>query len=454
MSDTFLIAFREALQASAILLLVLSYFDRNITAVTAGAVTGLAAGLILGSASYVSERFISQETWTFWRYICETIIFYLGIFFLVVRSAPSAYITAASLAVFGFVVIFFDARSAAFLVRDIGLMKEGLHHAVLTAAAGAAAGFLPLFALRISRLKIPMRGLFTLPGLMMAAGALRFIAGGVGELEKGTVLSALQKGLLEFLSDSVRYMQSVLLLPGHPFIRVPLSGLADFLAGDRTAMALSVLFITAPPLFILIDLFARPAPLVGDIDVGAKRRKSMAFFNREMLHQSAPVLTGLLLLIILLHQANLSVNPLYEPVPVPVREEGGENFIRLPLSGKLGDFSDGRVKKYIYYYGNKQIIFMAIRKPDGSMGVGLDECEICRPAPWNKDALGYAQRGTNLVCKYCMTPIAIPSLNNPGGCNPIPVAFKADDAHVIISLDDLIRVYKSTLELEKKGTHF
>ena len=93
-------------------------------------------------------------------------------------------------------------------------------------------------------------------------------------------------------------------------------------------------------------------------------------------------------------------------------------------------------------------------KPDGTIGLALDECEICKPAEWNTSALGYAQRGEHLVCKYCMSPIAIPTVNEPGGCNPVPVPYAIDEDNIMLRLDDLVRVYDALKNLEKKGTHF
>ena len=76
-----------------------------------------------------------------------------------------------------------------------------------------------------------------------------------------------------------------------------------------------------------------------------------------------------------------------------------------------------------------------------------------RPADWNTDAKGYAQKGEHLICKYCMTPIATSTVNNPGGCNPIPIPFSVQDGSIVIKLADLTGIYDKTQALEKKGTH-
>ncbi|MEE9523831.1 MAG: DUF2318 domain-containing protein, partial [Thermodesulfovibrionales bacterium] len=228
---------------------------------------------------------------------------------------------------------------------------------------------------------------------------------------------------------------------------------ASFMGGDRSALTITVLLFMAPPIFILVRLFAVPDPVVKDIEVKAHKRLKIAFFRKDLLLQSAPVIMALLVLIILIHSVNISLNPMYAPTPVPVRESEYDNQIRIPLSDKMGDLSDEKLRKYVYYYGNKAIIFIAILKPDGSMGVALDECEICRPAEWNKAAQGYSQRGKHLVCNYCMTPIPLPTIGNPGGCNPIPLPFSLIDDNIVIDADALIRLHKKVREMEKKGTH-
>jgi uncharacterized membrane protein len=288
----------------------------------------------------------------------------------------------------------------------------------------------------------------------MTIGALQFAFGGVAELERENIMVPLQRGLLPLLEQAMRSLQGLLLVTEHSFLNVPGTELARYLASDRTALTLTVLFVLTPPVFMLIHLFSRPDPPLSEIRVPAHRRQKLAFFRNELLAQTIPVMTVFLVLVVLLHAVNISLNPLYDPAPVPLRDDTTPEVLLIPLSDKLGDFSDKKIRKYVYYFGTKQIIFLAVLKADGSLGVALDECEICRPADWNVDAKGYAQKGEHLICKYCMTPIATSTVNNPGGCNPIPVPFRMDDGRIAVELKDLIALYQKVQDLEKKGTHF
>ncbi len=458
MSEPFLIAFTKAFQCAILLAFILLYpqvrdkegLGRSLVS---GVLLALVVGFSLGYIPYLSKQLWDNKTWTFWRYISELTIFYSSIVFVVLRLKPSAFTVSAGLFILGFSIFFFEARAIGFLIHDMGVMKGHLNSITAMAAIGITAGFAPLFLLKKFLKKIPIKEALILPSLLLFIGALKFASGGVKGIEEGDLLINIQKGFMVFLENAVKHIQSIILIPEHPFIKVPFSALTNFLSGDRTAMSLMVISIMTPPLFVLIHLFARPDPIINDIQVGAQKRLKIAFFRTELIYQTIPVLLAFVTLVILIHAANISMNPLYEPVPISVRESEDQNTLLIPLSDKLGDLTDGKLKKYVYYYGNKQIIFLAILKPDGSVGVALDECEVCRPAEWNKDARGYAQKGDHLICKYCMTPIALPTINSPGGCNPIPIPFKMGEENIVISIDDLITTYKNAEALEKKGTH-
>jgi uncharacterized membrane protein len=463
MSQSFLTSLREALECAFLLALLIGYLGgrpgrsegrRASYALLAGVALAFFAGFTLSYVPGASHYIWANETWVSMRYIFELSVFYLGLVFVIVRSTPPFYVPGVALFALGFFIYFFEARALGFLVHDVGLMKEDVVGSAAMALGGTALGFAPLILLRGRIERIPFQKVFTLPGLLISLGAFQFALGGVGEVEEGSIVAALQGGVQGFLMGAVEHLQGTLLLSGHRFMDVPLTALAAFLAGESMAMAVVVLLITAPPVYYLINLFSRPDPEVGDIKVAAERRLKIAFFRRELIYRSAPVLIAFLLIFITMHAATVAMNPLSEPVPIPLRQSDEEpDVLSVALIDRLGDFTDEKLRKYVYYYGEKRILFIAIMKPDGTVGVALDECEICKPAEWNKAAQGYAQRGGHLVCKYCMTPIPISTVNKPGGCNPIPIPFELRERNVIITLEDLIRVYKEAKALQKKGTH-
>jgi len=459
MPDAFVIAFREAAQCSALLGLLLMfppvrenrfYFRTLLLSVFFAAVAGFA----LGYTTHITKDLVALETWTFWRYVAEATIFYAGMVIFIAKPEPiSPPPAAAGLFLLGLTIFFFEARAVGFLIQDMGAMKEQSARALVYGVAGLIAGFSPLALLGRYLRNIPFDKTFTLASLLTTIGALQFGMGGVGELEKENILAPLQRNLIDLVSSGIASFQSLLLISDHSFIGVPLADLARYIASDRTALALTLAFIMIPPLIMLAGIFSRPDPAVHTLPAGAQKRSTVAFFRKEIISQTAPVMTTFVVLVVLLHAVNISLNPLYEPPPLPVRETENTDSLRIPLSDKAGSFEDRKIRKFVYYYGTKQIIFIAMLKPDGSIGVALDECAICRPADWNTDAKGYAQKGEHLICKYCMTPIAAATLNSPGGCNPVPVPFKMEDSTITIKSEDLIGTFKKLQELEKKGTH-
>lgn len=458
MPDLFVIAFRESIQCSLMLSLLLFYQtvkekSRFRLALLSGISVAFVSGFLLGYLPDLTKDLISMETWTFWRYLTEFVIFYAGMIVLIIQPSLRDLPVSAGLFTLGFGLIFFEARGVGLLAQDMGVMKDSAAGAVTAALSGLSVGFIPLLLFRKRLMKVPFEQAFSAASILIMIGALQFGFGGVGEIEKDNSFVPLQRNLISFLSDTIRSLQSLLLISDHPFMIVPLTGLAKYFASDRTALAMTLAAIMAPPLFMLIRIFSRPDPLVHDLQAGAEKRQTIAFFRRELVYQAMPVITSFIILIVILHAGNVSLNPLYEPPPVPVRADENSELLRIYLSDKTGSLEDRKMRKYVYYYGNKQIIFMAILKPDGTVGVALDECEVCRPADWNTDAKGYAQKGDHLICKYCMTPIATSTLNNPGGCNPVPIPFAVEDFVITIKSADLIATFNKLQELEKRGGH-
>jgi uncharacterized membrane protein len=354
---------------------------------------------------------------------------------------------------FGFSLFFFDSQAIGFFIHDVALMKENLSGVVLLSIAGILGGFLPLLFYRyLKRLPIIEKAL-SLPVMLVFTGAYRLTFGGLGELTKEDIIQTLNRGFSHFLEGTVSLIQKSLILQPHPFIDVPLTGIFNYLSSDRMAMTLTVLTIMTPPIFVLIKIFASPDPLLHTLKSRAEKRLRIAEFRKELSYRSFLPVIGFVLLVVMLHTSSFAVNPLYDPPPLPVRTTNNGNKIIIPLSSKLGELTDGMLHKYVYIWGNKEIVFLAIVKPDGTVGLALDQCEICRPAEWNKEAQGYAQKGKHLVCKYCMTPIATETVNKPGGCNPIPVPFKVQEDSIVISVEDLVRTFSEAEKLQKKGTH-
>lgn len=107
-----------------------------------------------------------------------------------------------------------------------------------------------------------------------------------------------------------------------------------------------------------------------------------------------------------------------------VQVEAANGMVELPVS----QIADGMLHRYEVATPDGGVRFFAIRRPDGSIAVNLDACQICGP-------LGYYQRGSMLYCRNCDAPINVSSLGAIGGCNPIPLRYQqvGNNVRILIS---------------------
>lgn len=109
-----------------------------------------------------------------------------------------------------------------------------------------------------------------------------------------------------------------------------------------------------------------------------------------------------------------------------VQVEAVNGVVELPVS----QVADGMLHRYEVTTPDGGVRFFAIRRPDGSIAVNLDACQICGP-------LGYYQRGNMLYCRNCDAPINVSSLGAMGGCNPIPLRYQQVGNNIRILINTL-----------------
>ncbi len=103
-----------------------------------------------------------------------------------------------------------------------------------------------------------------------------------------------------------------------------------------------------------------------------------------------------------------------------------EGEIHIPA----GQVSDGELHRFAAVVQGTEVRFWIIQKPDGKLAALLDACEICGP-------VGFYKNATGIICKNCAAPINPQSVGQPGGCNPIPLAFREDRQTLLIKEADL-----------------
>jgi high-affinity iron transporter len=99
---------------------------------------------------------------------------------------------------------------------------------------------------------------------------------------------------------------------------------------------------------------------------------------------------------------------------------------RIPLS----QLADSKLHFYSADVQNTSIRFLVIRKSDGSYATALDACQIC-------GRIGYRQEGATVVCRNCGAAINIPSIGQPGGCNPIAFPSRVEGNNLVVDLSAL-----------------
>jgi uncharacterized membrane protein len=199
-------------------------------------------------------------------------------------------------------------------------------------------------------------------------------------------------------------------------------------------MAVTALILFIPPVYVFIRLLITPEPSTDDIEVKAERRKVLAIYTDELIKKGTPLLIALLVIIVLLHSANLAMSPMFDPEPIPLVAD--EDMLTIPLKGKYGDITDGRIRKFSIRQQGRAYRFIVISRPDGEVVAALDACEICPD-------YGYVQRGEHVICKYCSTPIPLLSLGQPGGCNPIPLKYKLEGDDLVISKNEIVKTHNN-----------
>jgi len=112
--------------------------------------------------------------------------------------------------------------------------------------------------------------------------------------------------------------------------------------------------------------------------------------------------------------------------PVPV-EVGADGQVRLGLAG-LGEA--GTLHRFVAEVDGRPVRFLVVPLGEGELAATFDACLICGDA-------GYAQDAAGITCLHCHSIIHTPTIGQPGGCNPIPLASRVEGGELVIAAADL-----------------
>jgi hypothetical protein len=417
----FLIALREALEYSLILLLITGVYKGHRKTLITSAILIILAGTFLTLINHPVTGLVEKiySGFTFYSFIMILLLSLVSTRDVIYPTAgltlslllPSAILTE--------------------VVMDSASLKGGAVY--LYSFAGFMTGIIVFIYGSGLLLRLDIRRFFDHRSIMVIIATFCFIFGGMNEFDSTPIIVSLQRGIYHFLSSFIPLLEDILLIPHGMLIEPPCAGLFDYLRSQRVAMAITAIILFMPPLYVFIRLMLKPEPSTEGIEKKAEQRKVISIYIDELIRKGTPVVLSLFVSIVLLHSANLRLNPTYDPEPQPIIITGDK--VEIPLKGTYGDISDGRIRKYSFDYHGEAYRLLVMMRPDGRVIAALDACDICPPE-------GYVQRGGYLVCKYCGTPISLQSLGESGGCNPVPLDSRVEDNRLIIKTVHVVESYK------------
>lgn len=140
---------------------------------------------------------------------------------------------------------------------------------------------------------------------------------------------------------------------------------------------------------------------------------------------------GVLATIFVIAILSVTVGAAYENQEVvldPPREiaVNGDNIL-IPV--EMVD--DGKLHRFKHNAPDgTEIRYIVIKKNETAFGVGLDACDIC-------GASGYYERNDQVICILCDVVMNKSTIGFPGGCNPVPLAYRVEGGHMRITIADL-----------------
>nr|WP_314738634.1 Fe-S-containing protein [uncultured Haemophilus sp.] len=132
---------------------------------------------------------------------------------------------------------------------------------------------------------------------------------------------------------------------------------------------------------------------------------------------------------------------LSEAVPVKLNDKQEVHLELAPLK-------DGKLHRFVWIADDGKAVrfFVINRQPSKlSMAVVFDACLLCGDQ-------GYVMQGNQVVCVGCGVHLFIPSIDKPGGCNPVPIEdWQQTDREIVISrksLEEGLNLFSTVVEID------
>lgn len=250
--------------------------------------------------------------------------------------------------------------------------------------------------------RVDLRRFFAVTGLALAVFVVQLLLNGYHELSEAGVVPA-----------SERTMAVVGPLVRHDF----------FFLVAVLALPLFLLLVPGRPPGVATG--AEDVPPDGETSAAARLERARATRQRRGRQLGGALGIGILLLLGLHAVYGQAERVLSPATPVALGPDG----VRLDAA-PLGD---GRLHRFAVEIDGRPVRFIAMATGEGDrIAVAFDACEIC-------GAHGYLEDGGEIACLHCGSAIYPPSIGDVGGCNPIPLAARAEGGAIVIARADLER---------------
>ncbi len=305
---------------------------------------------------------------------------------------------------------------------------------LLAVAAGALAYALAYSAQALDKL-LPNSYTVSLSGMLVAVVALLLCSS--SSLLRLDLFSPLSMKVMKGVHDFVHQFMESILIPDHLFIRSYIWKFIGLLFGKEVGFWGGLVIWFIPALLIAMAIGFERLPSVAHLRQGAKRRTVMAAAIRERRCRLVIPLLSVVVFATAAYQSSFPSVEYWDPKPLPITaDQSGE--ITIPKKGEI-DLEDGKLHKYLFKQGGREVRFFVLMTPAGQLTVDLDACAICKPD-------GYGQAEGSVICYYCKTLIPLDTVGKPGGCNPVPVAFSVKGENVVIDGITLVNSWSTTVQ--------
>lgn len=300
---------------------------------------------------------------------------------------------------FTFLMVFREGAETILFLLSATLGQFGLL-SLIGGSVGIAMAVLFAFFFIKGSLKINLSRFFAVTSIVLLLLALKLILGSLHEFaEIGAI--PMSKSLMAFIGYFVR---------------------------DSTSTAILMALLAIPLLVILWDAGSGQKIAARESETPVERRKRLAIKGRERTWRTGLVI-AVIFIFFALGSTVLAGDSFSSPEPLAIASNNGE--VNVPLAS----LEEGKLAIYAYSSNGATIRFLAVRLADGSVYASLDACQIC-------GSVGYGQDGENAICKNCNAPIAMNTLGQGGGCNPLPLEARITGDTIVVSTSELAKAEK------------